>query len=105
MVGEGGVDAEEEEQGKRCVEMWMTRPSGKERGMRVAEANHSWADGGGEEEDALVLLFVEGMSVYVLCVWGVVFVFLRMKEQRLGRRAGQQQFMAGQQRLPHILGL
>lgn len=74
MVGEGGVDAEEEEQGKRCVEMCMTRPSGKERGMRVAEANHSWAVGGGEEEDALVLVFVEGMSVYVLCGCGVLYL-------------------------------
>jgi len=60
----GGVDVaeeEEEEQGKRWVEMWMTRPSGKERGMRVAEANHSSAVGGGEEE-ALVLV-AEAMSL------------------------------------------
>lgn len=81
MVGGAGVDVEEEEQqGKRWVEMWMTRPSGKERGRRVAEANHSAAVGGGEEEESVAAL-VEDMSVCLPVCVCIVYVcgVLRMK--------------------------
>ena len=74
MMGGEGVDVgvlpeEEAEQGKRCVEMWMTRPSGNIRGMRVAEANHSSAVSGGGLVGSPVLL--EGMCVCMCCLWCV----------------------------------